>query len=347
MIPGSADLGALSRQRSVLMGLAVAAVMLFHSRFAFPDGLWALPLRLGQSIGFSGVDVFFLLSGLGLAWSASGSRFHAGRFLSRRLVRLVPTWWMVVAVLWVLRAAQGAPDPLASLPVRLLGLDFLRDGSFTFWFPPAMIATYLLFLAIWPLFHRTPRPFALAAGLCGLAWAGGALLSLADQNVHLLIWTTRLPTFFLGVAIGRVTIAGSPSPRVGVPVLIASVLVGVALWLGFRRVLSDSDAWRWGALWAPFFFLALPLSIGAAALLERIPPRFASLKAPWHWMGEHSLELYLIHLLAIETVWIALDRRVGSLPGATDLLCLALSFALAPLLKKLATVRPQRPGNTP
>jgi peptidoglycan/LPS O-acetylase OafA/YrhL len=347
MIAGSVDAGALSRQRSILMGLAVASVMLFHSRFALPPDLWAIPLRLVQSIGFFGVDVFFLLSGMGLAWSASTPRFHAGRFLTRRLVRLVPTWWAVVAALFLLRALLGTPNALSTLPSHLLGLDFFREGSYTFWFPPAMIATYLLFLATWPLFRRSSRPFALAAGLCGLSWAGGALLSGADQSVHLLIWTTRLPTFFLGVAIGKETAAGSSSLRIGVPTLLASALVGVALWLGFRRVLSDADTWRWGALWGPFFFLALPMSMGAAALAGRIPTRFDWLKSPWQWMGEHSLELYLIHLLAIETVWPKLAPPLRALPGGADLACLAIAFGLAPLLKILATPRVPRPGTPP
>ena len=63
----------LSLYRSELMGLAMLWVMLFHA-YELKFGL--LPLDAFKAAGFAGVDIFLLLSGMGLYVSLS--RTHRG-----------------------------------------------------------------------------------------------------------------------------------------------------------------------------------------------------------------------------------------------------------------------------
>jgi peptidoglycan/LPS O-acetylase OafA/YrhL len=242
---------------------------------------------------------------------------------------------MAVLLLAAAQATQGGWKSLAHLPMNLLGLDYFVDGSLMLWFPPAMIGTYLLFLVIWPWFRKTPHSYALATCLCVVAWSGGAILSSTGTAIYLLIWTTRLPTFFLGIAIGKNLAAGNPSIRIAPLWLLASGIGGGALWLGLRNALPDYASWRWGAIWAPFFFLALPLSIAAGKFAEWLPITLAKWMIPLRWMGENSLELYLFHLVVVETLWRDFDSRFHAGFGIADLLCLAIAFALTPLSKSL------------
>lgn len=72
----------LSRYRGELMGLAMLAVMLFH---AYQLPLTALPLRALRQMGFAGVDVFLLLSGMGIACSLYRREGEpVGRYYLRR-----------------------------------------------------------------------------------------------------------------------------------------------------------------------------------------------------------------------------------------------------------------------
>ncbi|MEA2609424.1 MAG: hypothetical protein QOJ75_1667, partial [Chloroflexota bacterium] len=85
-----------------LRGIAVLAVLWFHV---------GLP---GMSGGFTGVDVFFVVSGfvitgLLLREHAQGGRIDLGRFYSRRMRRILPAALVTIAVTMILAAVFLAP----------------------------------------------------------------------------------------------------------------------------------------------------------------------------------------------------------------------------------------------
>ena len=94
--------GLLSRYRSALMGVATLWVMLFH---AYPFEFGVLPLDAFKAVGFCGVDLFILLSGMGLSVSLQrrAGQERLGAYYRRRLSRILPAYWLVVGVysLWL------------------------------------------------------------------------------------------------------------------------------------------------------------------------------------------------------------------------------------------------------
>lgn len=71
----------LSKYRSELMGAAMLWVMLFHAA----DLTFPIPgLDLFRAAGFGGVDIFILLSAMGLSLSLSRLEQEYGAFLARR-----------------------------------------------------------------------------------------------------------------------------------------------------------------------------------------------------------------------------------------------------------------------
>ena len=77
----------LSRYRGELMGLAMLYVMLFH---AYELNVAFLPFKLFRSMGFAGVDLFLVLSGMGICCSLTRREQESyGRYLGRRLRRLL------------------------------------------------------------------------------------------------------------------------------------------------------------------------------------------------------------------------------------------------------------------
>ena len=70
----------LSKYRSQLMGAAILWVMLFHAQPPVPFA----PLNALFRAGFGGVDIFIVLSAVGLVCSLSRRQQDRAAFLSRR-----------------------------------------------------------------------------------------------------------------------------------------------------------------------------------------------------------------------------------------------------------------------
>lgn len=75
----------------VLRGLAALLVVLFHARFLVSTPTIEWLFRNGAA----GVDVFFVISGLVMALTAD--RFTPAGFLAKRLLRIVPLYWLFSA----------------------------------------------------------------------------------------------------------------------------------------------------------------------------------------------------------------------------------------------------------
>lgn len=80
----------------LLRALAAIAVVVFHF------GLMP-PTSLQFTAGAAGVDLFFVLSGFIIAYSSSRDARH---FLARRLIRIIPAYWIatILAALFTLQA---------------------------------------------------------------------------------------------------------------------------------------------------------------------------------------------------------------------------------------------------
>ena len=101
------DYSVLSRRRTELMGAAMLWVMLFHA-----SGLeFGIPLlNLVRKAGFGGVDMFILLSAMGLAMSLSRREQDYSAFMARRGTRILPAYYLVmIPYTLTLILTQGRP----------------------------------------------------------------------------------------------------------------------------------------------------------------------------------------------------------------------------------------------
>lgn len=112
----------LSKYRSELMGAAMLWVMLFHAA----DLTFPIPgLDLFRAAGFGGVDIFILLSAMGLSLSLSRLEQEYGAFLARRARRILPAYFVVMVPYTLFLILRGPGPPLRPgvelHPPRLLG----------------------------------------------------------------------------------------------------------------------------------------------------------------------------------------------------------------------------------
>ncbi|MEU4675484.1 acyltransferase [Micromonospora sp. NPDC023737] len=291
------------------------------------------------SLGLSGVEFFFILSGFVLVWSARpGERRRT--FWRRRFAKI----WPNHAVLWALAllAALWFADPVrlgvAVENLLLLQAWDFREGHFysvnnVSWSLSCEFFFYLCLPLALPLVRRA-RPWLLWAVVVAVP-----LLILALWPAQLLVpeesrwWftqvfpLTRSLEFWMGVAAAELMRRGRwRGPRLP----LASVLF-VAVWVA-------AAGWIRAEFWAALLAAAYVLVITAAADAD-----VRNLRSPWRsrpmvWLGEVSFAFYLVHVFVMTTVLRLTGDWGAGLPGwrgpAVVLGLLLLNLALAGLLHR-------------
>ena len=317
---------ALSKFRSELMGLACLWVMLHHNYFDWPaarDGLRRFALY-----GNLGVDIFLLLSGVGLfyAWS---KKPKLSDFYARRLVRLLVPYLLIAMPYWAWRdllLGQG------NFLLDLTQLSLPLEGVITTWYVPAMAVMYLLYPLIARFLFSGDR-WTRAVILCGVVMVGCLYLSYGSSEIYgnCEIALTRLAIFILGCALGR-------SVRDG-EVLPAHYPALGLLWIMLNDSLRRHTALD--AVWIRFSYIPLCFSAVLVTLwvLQRLE-KLEFLRKFLRFFGERSLELYLTHVLIRNVFYhyipIRQWDRWGVLTYAVILLtALGVSTLLHPVINKL------------
>jgi peptidoglycan/LPS O-acetylase OafA/YrhL len=98
-----------------LRGLAIGGVLASHFLDRWPLSTGADRAFLAVvGLGWSGVDLFFVLSGLlitGILVDTLGAPRWWRSFLARRTLRIFPLYYLALAIFWVAGPAAGLIDP--------------------------------------------------------------------------------------------------------------------------------------------------------------------------------------------------------------------------------------------
>ena len=193
----------LSRYRGAIMGFAALWIYVFHIWNPIFDNYpllhrWEVFLK---TIGFSGVDLFFFLSGLGLVHAIG--RQDLPTFYRRRLSRVLPPYFLTATAI----ALTGGWS-LELYLKNLTGWNFYTENIYSLlWFVPAILTFYLIFPLYYRGFEKWGRPFLLTGCAIGV-WLA---LSLGLKNTlryDLYGFTNRIPVFLLGVLAGHMSVRG-------------------------------------------------------------------------------------------------------------------------------------------
>ncbi len=194
-------------------------VLAFHfgAGFALLPPPGAAALLAGQPVdarlvpfvnsGWIGVDVFFVISGFVIAWSAEGS--DAPAFLGRRALRLAPVAWLCASVTAAALLAFSALDRSAVIAQWLGALTFwptIRPIDPSYWTLAIEVSFYLLVtLALigGSTLHRIERVGAFLGCASFAYWLAHCFLTVPPAS-NRLMHLTLLPHgcfFALGVLI--------------------------------------------------------------------------------------------------------------------------------------------------
>lgn len=276
-------------------------------------------------LGFAGVDLFFVISGFVIAFTAFplAPTSAAWRvFAWNRLTRLYPMWWLfcgitvmgliVASGLYYEPEALAGEDPVIYLVKSILlapqaGLPILPLG----W----TLTHEVYFYAVFSGFVFLPRrlwPIGLALWGLGL----GVLTALGANAAHAEDWLALIAhplsaEFILGALLGYALRRGF-QPPVWSALALAAIWT-LALGFGLREVetVTFPSNWMRVALFAPPCFLLVAAGLGAELRSNWRPPAFLI------QLGDWSFALYLVHLI----IFAGIGRFVWPLfamPGPVD-----------------------------
>lgn len=191
------DLSLLFRYRSALMGIAALWILMTHEwQIVSQNGdLLFEAERFIKRIGFCGVDIFLLLSGMGMVFSLEKNNLL--RFYYNRLKRIILPFWIMASIV----AFVDQWDKIFYLKV-VTGVAFFRINIYSFlWFVPAIITFYLVVPLYYVLFKRAKNKYLFTLGVLEV-WLLISMLLGTTMRQDLYGFTNRIPIFIMGVLFG-------------------------------------------------------------------------------------------------------------------------------------------------
>lgn len=93
-----------------MRAFAAISVMIFHGTQIINQEFGYLFLDNIFMAGFTGVDVFFVLSGFIIYYTSSGKKLTRAAFIKKRFIRIYPVYWIVTILLIVSYLVSPSPD---------------------------------------------------------------------------------------------------------------------------------------------------------------------------------------------------------------------------------------------
>ncbi len=315
-------------------GLAALAVTVLHAAngMAAPQYSGAIGFDGLFRLGFLGVDFFFVLSGfiiLYVHWGDVGAPQRAKRYGWRRLVRVFPTYWIILALTLAFNLAVQRDK------ASIGGIWFLQQI--------AMSAQHLWMGVAWTLQHELTF-YALFMALVVSRGLGVALLGVWFASIIILKFA--VPDFYdytlgyLDINNSRtfLNIAFHPANLnflFGMSVAYCArkfpshmlyVVLFYAAIFGFGCFAFDWATFDWNMYWrfawvGCGFAAVLGILLLAARRIKDVPRAFT-------FLGTVSYSLYLSHLLPIGIVYASLSR-LGLYSQIPDVLIFLLAVGCA------------------
>lgn len=155
------DLSIISKYRGELMGISAILILCVHAvgnKVSMPHFICSV-LTLGQL----GVDMFLILSGIGMYYSLSNWNGRIVDWYKRRFIRLLLPYFGIAIPYYLFLLISNQIDlPSAIFSISTLSFWFRHDAS---WFIALLIPLYL----ITPLLRKLPnREYGIWTVLCGI-----------------------------------------------------------------------------------------------------------------------------------------------------------------------------------
>lgn len=290
----------LSKYRNVLMGLQIILIIAFH--FA-GDAYYTRDSRIIQLfykyIRSSGVDMFLLLSGIGLYFSWK-KKPEPRVFYIKRYTRILIPYFIIAIPAWLWLDIFFEHRGWLIFAQDLFFVTFFTEGERWFW--------YVLMAAI--CYWICPRMFDIVESasdrissqmrillLCVTSTIVLVLLQLYHSELYscISIAVSRIPAFLIGVLLGKAVYDKRTIPRRHIYLMaFLAVVIAWPLQMVTAKIIGVySLAFLNYALSLLFILVLIWLTSGKNVWMNRLHNFVVKVL---EWFGKYTLELYLTHV---------------------------------------------------
>jgi peptidoglycan/LPS O-acetylase OafA/YrhL len=321
----------------ILRLAAALFVVAYHYIFVatWREGLFDAPIANGWGdtlqYGFLGVTVFFILSGFLIAHVSENATFW--RFGFARVTRLMPAFWICLAISATVLISVGAVDSSSGLPVSLkqaaanillvpqaLGQPFVDGVYWTLVYEFVFYGWAALMIAL-GIFHS--RLLLIVAAWLTLSIANS--LWIENAILERLCITSHSGAFCAGLLLWY-------AQRNGLSVLTLGLFALAIFALGFGIQDMGTLSYLPSHLIAPDMIAGIIASFACVAIvaLALRLPSISRGSSVWVFLGGMSYPLYLLHQ---EIGFLAIDGLNAFLSPIASIILVALgAFIVASLL---------------
>lgn len=318
------DINLISKWKTVLMGFAALWIYFNHEWITLFDHI---PF-LGKSeefmieIGFCGVDIFLLLSGMGLTYSIKKSGLLS--FYWRRIRR--------VMIPFVLTGAFIAYIDKWGLNVFLKnvsGYSFYAENMYTFlWFVPAIMTFYFFFPFYYYFFQKSENKLFFTASILEL-WLILSIFINGTLRGELYGLTNRIPVFLLGILLGwlcqnkKILLHRQAYLFFVITLLLGTYLSYLTNYQKFKLLVPTPNCCVPNLLISVSLVFLLSGMLEALSSMQKLAPLTKAITGFFAFFGKISLEFYCLQ------EWIADKAEVTQLTQLSDKMYNLILFFIA------------------
>lgn len=322
--------GAVLVNIQVLRGIAALLVVARHLGPILGHDLGD---GIDLSVGSSGVDLFFVISGFIMVHTTRSGHVDGIHFLVRRFLRVSPLYYLITFVLFLAGLRKALEDQSWLHVARFLeSITFValdaEQRRFDPIYGPGWTLSYEMFF--YGLFAAalsvSRRSAALITSLVivGLSGLGQAIQTLPSTALEGILWVltrTIVLDFVLGMAVGALTPTlwrlASGRAWIGVTALAAAALLCWPCGTFATHLASGSDP-----MLDTFVRFGIPATAIVLAAIGFEAAGMRLTRGPLAMVGKISYSVYLSHAFTISAIAYLLDRH-----GAASPLRLAAALA--------------------
>lgn len=330
MEQGKYSFSNISKTRNIILGIATIWIMFFHSptlyiENIFNSGIIKNIIIFIRNLGNIGVDIFLILSAVGLYYSFSKDS-NIKSFYKKRFVRILPAVIIVATIITSLIPGSGIKDFFE----RIFLISIFTNGNRDFWFFSLIMLLYI----IYPLLYKLVDKYDFKAVILlviGIIFFN-FIIMFTNPSLYkkIEIAITRIPVFIIGIWLGKKSKEGVTISRKWLLLFLLILLVGISLL--YYKVFNK--------YYFIVRYLYCPISISIVIILSYI---FANVNKNvllrfFIWIGSYSMEIYLLYEFLVKNchnIFIYKDKYNIAYHLAAFFLTLILSFILKKLCNEI------------
>lgn len=304
--------GLLSKYRGLLMGISVITVLVLHLgmfRNTYHYGYNRFFELFCRYVSSSGVDVFLLLSGIGLYFSFKKNSNLKDYYIKRYTKIFVPYLTICVVASIFRFIAFDVPNNVKDLLLNLSFINAIFEGEGWFWYIYAILAFYLMFPAIYHYFDVEDDNVRLTRLLTLVSFVLIILEMLFSHLYSIFInldkFFMRIPVFIIGVYLGKKVYN---KDKIKVRDIIIMILNLFFVYLIRRSKGSIIIRPLHAVINISLLFLGIIILdyIRNNKIINKICSLFIKIL---EFIGKYSLEIYLIHV-ALSFIFLDADIKI-------------------------------------